>query len=165
MVPRVREPGRPDLDARCGWWHLEPADVLTPRTPSWDDWHLGYGVDLRPDGVWGKDGGDPGVLVIARYRPATDTTAVFLANVDDDGVEDLDTLAFNLVNTRPRHLIPLGSHLGALWVSERNSHIDGSPAATSRSNPMSRPQSSHAPKPSSSKSASARWSASTSWRA
>lgn len=59
---------------------------------------VGYGVDLRPDGVWGKDGGDPGVLTIARYRPSTDTTAVFMANVDDDAVEDLVTLAHNLVN-------------------------------------------------------------------
>lgn len=83
---------------RGGVWHLEPADALTPRARSWGDWHVGYGVDLRPDGVWGKDGGDPGVLTIARYRPSTDTTAVFLANVDDDAVHDLVTLAYNLVN-------------------------------------------------------------------
>jgi CubicO group peptidase (beta-lactamase class C family) len=82
-----------------GVWHLEPADVLTPRARSWENWHVGYGVDLRPDGVWGKDGGDPGVLVISRYRPSTDTTAVFLANVDDDAVDDLETLAYNLVNS------------------------------------------------------------------
>lgn len=82
-----------------GVWHLEPADVLTPRVRTWEDWHVGYGVDLRPDGVWGKEGADPGVLVISRYRPSTDTTAVFLANVDDDAVEDLETLAYNLVNT------------------------------------------------------------------
>jgi CubicO group peptidase (beta-lactamase class C family) len=81
-----------------GVWHLEPADVLTPRARSWGDWQVGYAVDLRPDGVWGKDGGDPGVLVISRYRPSTDTTAVFLANVDEHAVEDLETLAFNVVN-------------------------------------------------------------------
>ena len=82
-----------------GVWRLEPADVLTPRARSWGDWHMGYGVDLKPDGVWGKNGADPGVLVISRYRPATDTTAVFLANVDEGAVEDLETLAYNLVNT------------------------------------------------------------------
>jgi CubicO group peptidase (beta-lactamase class C family) len=84
---------------RGGVWHLEPADVLTKRAPMSDGWHIGYGVELRPDGVWGKDGADPGVLVIARYRPSTDVTAVFLANVDDDAVDDLETLAFNIVNT------------------------------------------------------------------
>ncbi len=78
---------------RGGVWHLEPADVLTPRARSWEEWHVGYGVDLRPDGVWGQDGADPGVLVISRYRPSTDTTAVFLANVDEDAVEDLETLS------------------------------------------------------------------------
>jgi CubicO group peptidase (beta-lactamase class C family) len=83
---------------RGGVWHLEPADVLTPRARSWGDWQVGYGVDLRPDGVWGQDGGDPGVLVISRYRPSTDSTAVFLANVDEDAVEDLETLAYNVVN-------------------------------------------------------------------
>ena len=68
------------------------------RARSWGEWQVGYGVDLRPDGVWGKDGGDPGVFVISRYRPSTDTTAVFLANVDEDGVEDLETLAYNVIN-------------------------------------------------------------------
>ena len=37
--------------------------------------------------------------MISRYHPSTDTTAVFLANVDEDAVEDLETLAYNLVNT------------------------------------------------------------------
>jgi CubicO group peptidase (beta-lactamase class C family) len=79
-------------------WHLEPADVLTPRARSDGEWHVGYSVDLRPDGVWGKEGADPGVLVISRYRPSTDTTAVFLSNVDEDAVDDLETLAYNIVN-------------------------------------------------------------------
>jgi CubicO group peptidase (beta-lactamase class C family) len=84
---------------RGGVWHLEPADVTTPRAPSWNDWHVGYGIDIRPDGVWGKSGGDPGVLVISRYRPSSDITAVFLSNVDEEAVEDLETLAYNVVNT------------------------------------------------------------------
>ncbi|MGH9269653.1 MAG: hypothetical protein ACRDZ2_00080 [Ilumatobacteraceae bacterium] len=83
---------------RGGVWHLEPAGLLTPRARSWAEWQVGYGVDLRRDGVWGQDGGDPGVLAISRYRPSTDTTAVFLANVDEDAVEDLETLTDNVVN-------------------------------------------------------------------
>lgn len=65
------------------WRGVTPADILTPRAriggaPAWS---AGYGVEVRDDGAFGKDGADPGVAAVSRYQPATDTTAVLLANV------------------------------------------------------------------------------------
>ena len=57
-----------------------------------DGWFVGYGVNLRADGAFGKDGADPGVATVCRYVPATDTTAVFLANVGWDDVDGMGEL-------------------------------------------------------------------------
>lgn len=59
---------------------------ITPR------WSSGYGVEIRQDGAFGKDGGDPGVFCYSRYYPASDSAVVVLANVDEDtfpGIEEL----------------------------------------------------------------------------
>lgn len=80
------------------WRGVTPEDLLTVRAGNGGRWSVGYGVDIRHDGVWGKDGGDPGVATISRYRPGTDTTAVMLANVDWDTVEGLGDLAKSLVD-------------------------------------------------------------------
>ncbi len=75
------------------WRGVSAEDVLTPRAKDGDRWSVGYGVNIRYDGVWGKDGGDPGVAAVSRYRPETDTTAVLLANVDWDTVPGFGKLA------------------------------------------------------------------------
>jgi hypothetical protein len=54
---------------------------------------------VREDGVFGKDGGDPGVAAVSRYRASTDTSVVLLANVDWDTVTGLSQLAQALVET------------------------------------------------------------------
>ena len=72
-------------------------DVLTVRATNDERWSVGYGVNIRHDGVWGKDGGDPGVATVSRYRPETDTTVVLLANVDWDTVEGIGELAEELI--------------------------------------------------------------------
>lgn len=66
-------------------------------------WASGYGVDIRPDGAYGQDGGDPGVFVICRYLPWSDTTAVLLANVDEDTTPDLEDLAEVLIDSAEAH--------------------------------------------------------------
>lgn len=68
------------------WRGVTPEDVLAPRLAAEDRWAPGYGVDVRDDGVFCKDGGDPGVATFARFNPATDTSLVLLANVDWDTV-------------------------------------------------------------------------------
>jgi CubicO group peptidase (beta-lactamase class C family) len=82
---------------RGGVWHVAPEDVLTVRAGNDERWSVGYGVDIRYDGVWGKDGGDPGVATVARYQPDTDTTVVLLSNVDWDTVEGIGELAEELI--------------------------------------------------------------------
>ncbi|GGK66991.1 serine hydrolase domain-containing protein [Ornithinimicrobium pekingense] len=85
--------------ARGGVWRgVTPEDVLTPRADVNRRWAVGYGVEIRHDGVFGKDGGDPGVAAVSRYRPGTDTSAVVLANVDWDTVEGLPDLANALID-------------------------------------------------------------------
>ncbi|MGA8048317.1 MAG: serine hydrolase, partial [Dermatophilaceae bacterium] len=74
------------------WTGVTPELVLTPRFEALDRWAPGYGVDVRDDGVFAKDGGDPGVAAFARLDPSTDTTVVLLANIgweDVDGLSDL----------------------------------------------------------------------------
>lgn len=66
------------------WRGVTPAQVLTSYAVTEDRWGSGYGVNVREDGVFSKDGGDPGVAAFARLNPANDTTLVLLANVDDD---------------------------------------------------------------------------------
>lgn len=83
------------LDAvrRGGVWRgVTAADVLTPRADMWDGYQSAYGVVLRPDGVFGKAGGDPGVAAIGRCRPSDGTTAVMLANVGWEDVPGLGDL-------------------------------------------------------------------------
>lgn len=58
-------------------------DVLTRHADMGDGWSAGYGVEIRPDGVWGKDGGDPGVSTVCRFFPSNGTTVVMLANTED----------------------------------------------------------------------------------
>jgi CubicO group peptidase (beta-lactamase class C family) len=74
------------------WRGVTPQDVLTARASNGERWSAGYGVNVRYDGVWGKEGGDPGVATLSRYRPETDTTVVVLANVDWDTVEGMGDL-------------------------------------------------------------------------
>ena len=81
------------------WRGVTPELVLTPRTPASGGWSAGYGVEVRDDGVFGKDGGDPGVAAVSRYDPATDTTVVLLANVDWDETTGLGALAQHLIGT------------------------------------------------------------------
>ncbi|SOC52497.1 serine hydrolase domain-containing protein [Ornithinimicrobium cerasi] len=81
------------------WRGVTPQLVLTPRVRAEGRWSSGYGVDVRDDGVFGKDGGDPGVAAVSRYRPGTDTTVVLLANVDWDTVPGLPDLANLLIGT------------------------------------------------------------------
>ncbi len=79
------------------WRGVTPEQVLTRRAGDGERWSVGYGVVVRYDGVFGKDGGDPGVAAVSRYRPATDTTAVLLANVDWDTVDGIGDLADALI--------------------------------------------------------------------
>lgn len=74
------------------WQGVTPDLVLTPRVRAWDQGSVGYGVDLRDNGAFGKGGGDPGVSTYARCLPATDTAIVLLANVDWDETEGLPDL-------------------------------------------------------------------------
>lgn len=60
----------PDLTAR----------MLTRHAPVDDGFDMGYGVVIRPDGGFTKDGGDPGVETIARHTPAEDLSMVVLCN-------------------------------------------------------------------------------------
>lgn len=80
------------------WRGVTPEEVLTPRAARSERWSVGYGVDLRSDGVFGQDGSDPGVSVLGYYRPETDTTAVLLANVGEE-VVDLSALVRQLMDT------------------------------------------------------------------
>ncbi|MFK5633054.1 MULTISPECIES: serine hydrolase domain-containing protein [unclassified Ornithinimicrobium] len=81
------------------WRGAAPQDVLTRRAAEGERWAPGYGVEIREDGVFGKDGGDPGVLALSRLRPEDDTTVVLLANVDEDTVPGLPDLAGLLVGS------------------------------------------------------------------
>lgn len=81
------------------WRGVRPEDVLTRRAAGRERWAPGYGVEVREDGVFGKDGGDPGVAAVSRYRASTDTSVVLLANVDWDTVTGLPQLAEALVET------------------------------------------------------------------
>lgn len=81
------------------WRGVTPEQVLTRRARARGAWSAGYGVEVRDDGVFGKDGGDPGVAAVSRYDPATDTTAVLLANVDWDTVPGLSGLAKAFIDT------------------------------------------------------------------
>jgi hypothetical protein len=74
------------------WQGVTPELVLTPRVTAQDRWAPGYGVDVRDDGVFCKDGGDPGVAAFARSNPTTDTTVVLLANIGWEHVEGLSGL-------------------------------------------------------------------------
>lgn len=56
--------------------------VLVRHADMGSGWSAGYGVEIRPDGVWGKDGGDPGVSTVCRYLPTSGITAVVLANTE-----------------------------------------------------------------------------------
>lgn len=81
------------------WRGVTPELVLTRRAgEEGQRWAVGYGVDIRDDGVFGKDGGDPGVATISRCQPRTDTTAVLLANVDWDTADGIGDLANALIN-------------------------------------------------------------------
>ena len=72
------------------WRGVTPEVVLAPRFEADDRWSPAYGVDVRDDGVFVKDGGDPGVGAFARLNPNTDTTVVLLTNI---GWEDVDGLS------------------------------------------------------------------------
>lgn len=74
------------------WRGVTPELVLTPRARVGDLGHVGYGVDLRHNGAFGKGGGDPGVATYSRCLPATDTAIVLLANVDWDETTGLGDL-------------------------------------------------------------------------
>lgn len=74
------------------WRGVTPAEMLAPRTVPDGRWSTGYGVNVRDDGVFSKDGGDPGVSSYGRYVPATDTTVVLLANVDESSTPDIGDL-------------------------------------------------------------------------
>ncbi|MCK0111431.1 beta-lactamase family protein [Ornithinimicrobium sp. F0845] len=84
------------------WRGVTPEDVLTPRMPAEDRWAPGYGLEVRDDGVFCKDGGDPGVAAFARFNPATDTTLVLLANVDWEDVPGLPDVLEMLVEAADR---------------------------------------------------------------
>lgn len=81
------------------WRGVTPELVLAARAHDEGRWSVGYGVQVRDDGVFGKDGGDPGVAAISRYQPATDTTVVLLANVDWDTIPGLPAVARELIAT------------------------------------------------------------------
>ena len=81
------------------WRGVTPELVLTPRASISERWSAGYGVEIRADGAFGKDGGDPGVVSYSRYLPATDTSVVLLANVDWDETEGLSALLRLFVDT------------------------------------------------------------------
>ncbi|WP_083664232.1 serine hydrolase [Ornithinimicrobium sp. CNJ-824] len=74
------------------WRGVSPADLLTPRVRAGGRWSVGYGVEVRDDGVFGKDGGDPGVFSVSLRRPEDGTTLVVLANVDEEAVPGLPDL-------------------------------------------------------------------------
>ncbi len=74
------------------WAGVTPSDMLSPYVAGEDGWFVGYGVNLRADGAFGKDGADPGVATVCRYVPAIDTTAVLLANVGWDDVDGMGEL-------------------------------------------------------------------------
>lgn len=80
------------------WRGVSPEDILTARVPDGQRWSSGYGVEIRDDGVFGKDGGDPGTAAVSRYQPGTDTTVVLLANVDWDSVHGIGALAEALID-------------------------------------------------------------------
>lgn len=79
------------------WPGVAPTDLLTPRVRAGGAWSAGYGVEIRDDGVFGKDGGDPGVFAVALRRPEDGTTLVVLANVDEEAVPGLPGLTKALV--------------------------------------------------------------------
>ncbi|MCA1781338.1 MAG: serine hydrolase domain-containing protein [Dermatophilaceae bacterium] len=81
------------------WQGVTPGLVLTRWATSNERWSAGYGVNIRYDGVFGKGGGDPGVATVGRYAPATDVTAVLLANVDWDETAGLYELAERFLQT------------------------------------------------------------------
>ena len=56
------------------------ARMLTRHAPVAEGFDMGYGVVIRPDGGFVKDGGDPGVETIARHTPADDLSMVVLCN-------------------------------------------------------------------------------------
>lgn len=56
------------------------ARMLTRHAPVAEGFDMGYGVVIRPDGGFTKDGGDPGVETIARHTPADDLSMVVLCN-------------------------------------------------------------------------------------
>ena len=63
----------PDLTAR----------MLTRHVPVEDGYDMGYGVVIRHDGGFAKDGGDPGVETVARHQPVDDVSMVVLCNGND----------------------------------------------------------------------------------
>lgn len=74
--------------------------VLTRHADiGYESWSSGYGVEIRGDGAFGKDGGDPGAYAYSRHLPWSGTTMVILANVDEDLVEDLGPLTGQLFDT------------------------------------------------------------------
>ncbi|HSP60210.1 MAG TPA: serine hydrolase domain-containing protein [Ornithinimicrobium sp.] len=79
------------------WRGVAPEDVLTPRARARGRWSVGYGAEIRDDGVFGKDGGDPGVFAVSLLRPTDDTSVVVLANVDEEAVPGLPALTRSLV--------------------------------------------------------------------
>lgn len=81
------------------WRGVTPELVLTRRATSSQQWSVGYGIDIRHDGAFGKDGGDPGVAAVSRYQSASDTAVVLLANVDWEETAGLDTLVGSLIET------------------------------------------------------------------
>ncbi len=81
------------------WQGVTPEDVLTPRVHVDGAWSAGYGVEVREDGAFGKDGSDPGVAAICRHQPATGTTVVVLANVGWDAAEELPDVVQELLDT------------------------------------------------------------------
>lgn len=78
--------------------------VLTRHAEITPRWSAGYGVEIRADGAFGKDGGDPGVFALSRYHPHSDTAAVVLGNVDDDtfpGIWDLGRAVMDAAHALP----------------------------------------------------------------
>ncbi|GAB95419.1 CubicO group peptidase (beta-lactamase class C family) [Kineosphaera limosa] len=80
------------------WPGVTPDDLLTPRIHVSGRWSQGYGVEIRDDGAFGKDGGDAGVTAESLYRPDTDTTVVLLANIGSDDLDGLEELARRFVD-------------------------------------------------------------------
>lgn len=69
-----------------GRWGDEVREqVLTRHADIGNGWSAGYGVEIGPDGAWGKDGGDPGVSALAHYDPRVGVALVVLANTEDTG--------------------------------------------------------------------------------